>query len=104
MENSKVIYTCGICGEIYDSIPERMHCEQECLKHQEEEAKKAAEAKKNAEKNIRKKEVMEAIENANKLLRNFLKDYGSYELYYDVDNTNDEKWFLPSKLLHDWFF
>lgn len=104
MENKKPMYNCGICGEVYDSIPERVKCEQACLKKQEEEAKKAAEAKKNAEKNVRKKEVMAAIENANELLRDFVKDYGSYELYYDVNNVNDEKWFWPSKLLHDLLF
>lgn len=107
MENqiyNKPMYKCGICGEVYDSIPERVKCEQSCLKKQEEEAKKAAEAKKNAEKNVRKKEVQDAIENANKLLTNFVKDYGSYELYCDASKDNDEKYFWPSKLLHDWFF
>ena len=40
---AKPMYKCAICGEVYDSIAQRMNCEQTCLKKQEEEAKKAAE-------------------------------------------------------------
>ena len=101
MEDNKMyckpIYKCGICGKEYPSIAERMKCEQACLKNQEEEAKKAAEAKKKAEKDTRKKEVTMAIEHASELLNEYIKDYGSYS--YDGKKLNDtSNFFWPSRL------
>ena len=33
----KPMYKCAICGGVYDSIAQRMNCEQTCFKKQEEE-------------------------------------------------------------------
>ena len=74
---SKPQYKCGICGTIFDSIEERMNCEANCIKKQKEAAKKAAEAKRKAEKETRKTEVTAAIKRANKLLEEYIKDYGN---------------------------
>lgn len=96
MENqiyNKPMYKCGICGEVYDSIPERMNCEQKCLKKQEEEIKKAAEAKKKEEQNKRKNEVDKAFENAYKLKDAYVNDYGYY-FYTSTNNDYNLKDFL----------
>lgn len=102
MENytNKPAYKCAICGTSYDNIADRIKCETACLKQQEEEAKKAAEAKKNADKNKRKKELSDAIEHAAKLLNEYMKDYGAFE--YEKDSRDDDtlNYFWPSKLWH----
>lgn len=107
MENqiyNKPMYKCGICGEVYNSIPERMNCEQSCLKKQEEDAKKAAEAKKKEEQNKRKEELNAAIENATDLLNKYIDDYGTYEFVCDMAKNVEDKYFWPNKLLHKWLF
>ena len=97
----KPVYKCAICGKTYDNIADRIKCETTCLKKQQEEAKKAAEAKKKADKDVRKKEVDEAIKHAAKLLEDYMKDYGKFE--YESDDNRDKStldYFWPSKLWH----
>ena len=82
MENktcTKASYKCAVCGETYETISQRMHCEQTCLKKLEEEERKAAETKKEIEYAARKAEVDMAYENYVELRNKFAKDYGSYE-------------------------
>lgn len=90
-------YKCGICEKIYDSIAERTACESACLKKQEEEAKKAEAAKKAAEKSKRYEKIVEVANNYDKLVKEFIKDYGSIELV--------SKDYVPylSKILGGWF-
>lgn len=95
----KFTYKCGICGKEYSNVQERMNCEMACVKRQQEEEKKAAEAKKQAEKDARKAEVDEAFERLHELMTAFVKDYGHYE--YDGEATNFN-W--PSKLYHRFWF
>lgn len=83
------MYKCAVCGEVYDSIAQRMNCEQACLKKQEEEARKAAEAKKQAEYNDRKAEVDAAFDHAYDLKEKFLMDYGSYIYSKTIRNSED---------------
>ena len=75
---AKPMYKCAICGEVYDSIAQRMNCEQTCLKRQEEEERKAAEAKKAAEYEARVEEVKIAFNKAYELRDKFVADYGEY--------------------------
>lgn len=103
MEDNKMyckpIYKCGICGKEYPSIAERMKCEAACLKQQEEEAKKAAETKKKAEKDARTAEVTQAIEHASDLLNKYINDFGAYS--YDGKSLKDTSdFFWPSRLWH----
>lgn len=84
---AKPMYKCAICGGVYDSIAQRMNCECACLKKQEEEAKKAAERKKAAEYEARKREVDEAFNRAYELKEKFLKDYDSYTYNKPVSNN-----------------
>lgn len=93
-------YKCGVCGEIYDSIKERMNCENTCLKKQAEEERKAAEAKKKAEKDARKAEVDEALKKFTKLAEAYANDYGSYE--YDGELIPNV--FLSNKLWHHFWY
>ena len=86
---AKPMYKCAICGEVYDSIAQRMNCEQTCLKKQEEEEKKAAERKKAAEYEARKREVDEAFNHAYELKAKFLNDYNSYTYSKPVSNFRD---------------
>lgn len=83
MGNNVHEYKCGVCGTSYNSIAERMHCESACLKKQEDEAKKVAEAKKREEQNDRKAQVDAAIKHAEQVLRDYIRDYGTY--YSPID-------------------
>lgn len=86
---AKPMYKCAVCGGVYDSIAQRMNCEQACLKKQEEEAKKAAERKRAAEYEARKREVDIAFDHAYELKEKFLKDYDSYTYSKSVSNFRD---------------
>lgn len=81
---TKPQYKCAICDKIYDSITERMHCEAACLKKQEEETKRAVEAKMKEEQIARYEEVSQAYEHANDLFKKYMHDYGAYT----IKNTN----------------
>lgn len=86
---AKPMYKCGICGEVYDSIAQRMNCEQTCLKKQEEEERQAAEAKKAAEYKARVEEVNMAFEKAYELRDKLVEDYGESK-YQRKCNSLDE--------------
>ena len=93
MNNENKIYTkqvfkCGICGKEYSNVQDRANCELNCYKKQQEEAKKAAEAKKLSEKAARKKEVDDALDKAMQLRNAYIKDYGCY--VYDNNDVHNE--------------
>lgn len=93
----KLAYKCGICDKEYSSVLERAHCEIECAKRAEEEARKAEEAKRLAEKAMRKEAVDEAFDNLNRLITEYINDYGHYEYDEGGDTTN---FYWPTKLWH----
>lgn len=98
-------YTCGVCGTNYDSIQERAECEMACVKKIKEEERKAAEAKKKAEKTADFAEASAAIDNAYAIINKCIEKYG--EFHYsgklkDVDVFKTD--FFPSKLLHHFWF
>lgn len=98
-ENNNTMYKCSICGKQYSTVVERAKCELACVKQLEEEKKKAAEVKKNAERDARKKEVTDAIEHASELVNKYVADYGAY--YYNGKNLKNSSDFLwPSKLFN----
>lgn len=100
------MYKCAVCGEVYDSIAQRMNCEQTCLKKKEEEERKAAEAKKNAERKADFEEASSAIDNALRLVNKCVEKHGTFK--YDGELLNNLETlkvdFLPSKLLHYFMF
>lgn len=82
MENKmygKHQYKCAICGTIYNDLKDRVNCETKCIRRQEEEAKKAAELKKKAEREARHAEVTKLIDDACTALYEYIDDYGEYE-------------------------
>ena len=93
MDMSKIcatpMYKCAVCGGVYDSIVQRMNCEQTCLKKQEEEERKAAEAKKAAEYKARVEEVNMAFEKAYKLKDKLVADYGEYKYQRKCNNIDE---------------
>ena len=94
-------YKCAICGTVYNSVHDRANCEIDCIKKQKEEENKAAEAKKKAEKDARCTEVSKALDDAYKLVNDYIKDYGSYQYngkLKELDARNLD--FFPSKLWH----
>lgn len=103
MENQmhyKLSYKCGICGSEFASVQERMNCEMSCVKKQKEEEKKAAEAKKREEQKARKAEIDAALKNLQKLLANYINEYGHYE-YGDDNEIGHFHW--PSRIYrHFW--
>ena len=102
---AKPQYKCGICGEIYDSIQERMNCEMACLKKQAEEEKKAAEEKKKAEKEARQQEVDAALDDAFTIMNKFFEDYGAFKYGGKFKGANISSMdFFPSKLWHHFWF
>lgn len=103
---TKPMYKCAICGGVYDSIAQRMNCEQTCFKKQEEEERKAAEAKKNAERTADFKKASAAIDNAWNLVNKCVEQHGTFK--YDGKLTNSleplKVDFLPSKLFSYFMF
>ena len=98
-------YTCGVCGANYDSIQERAECEMTCVKKIKEEERKAAEAKKKAEKETRQQEVTAALDNAFALMNKFMEDYGTYHYNGKIKDLNAANMdFFPSKLWHHFWF
>ena len=92
------MYKCEICGKEHSNITDRAKCELDCAKRIEEDAKKAAEAKKKEEQEIRRTEVEQAVNHAKKLLMAYINDYKSFEFSAD----EEEYPFWTSKLL-SWF-
>ena len=78
MENkmfAKPMYKCAICDKVFEDVVSRATYELECAKRVEEEAKKAAEAKKREEKKIRLAEIDAAYAAADKLMEMYIKDF-----------------------------
>lgn len=99
MENktyAKPMYKCALCDSAYESVAERVRCEQNCLKKKEENEKRAAEEKKMAERKLRKEAVDESVANALRLINSYINDFGPYE--YDNDIITDHIW--PSRIWH----
>lgn len=96
----KFSYKCGVCGNEFDNVLERAKCEIACTERIEAEAKKAAEAKKKEEQNVRKAEVDEAFKILHKLVTAYVKDYGHYEYGDGGEETN---FYWPSRVWnHFW--
>ena len=102
---AKPQYKCAICGEIYDDVQNRMNCEMKCLKKQQEEEKRAAEAKAKAERNARQQEVTAALDNAFALVNKFVEEYGTYRYNGKITDLDMAKMDLfPNKLWNYFFF
>lgn len=96
----KHFYNCPYCKREYNSPSELAHCILSCedKKKREDEEKRQAELA--IQKETRKKEVGEALENYQKLLKNYIKDYGSISI---TSNTDDWASLLGNQPLRWWF-
>lgn len=107
MENKmycKPIYKCGICGKEHNDVLARAKCEMQCVKKQEEEAKRAAEAKRMEERKSRQDEVTEAIDNTLELFNEFIKDYKTYQYNGKFKNLSMLNMYdIPTKILSYFF-
>ena len=105
MENkmyAKQQYKCAICGKIHDELKARINCESACLKKQEEEAKKAADLKKQQEHDARKADTDAKVKAAIEAINLYTKDYGFYT--YDGDMSHMLHADFPyAKLFHHFF-
>ena len=98
MENkmyARKAFKCGICGKEYENVMDRAHCELTCGKKREEEVKKAAEAKKEAERKARHAEVEKLLHQAITAVQEYCKDYG----YFETEDS-DLNFLWPSRLHH----
>lgn len=85
----KEIYVCETCGLRFDKKEDCLACEQ---KHEDERNRKE---KLEAEKDERAKEIEKARTEYQKLLRDYIKDYGYYvsESYANVFRDWTDKYF-----------
>lgn len=89
-------FKCSICNKEYENAMDRARCELACCKKLEEEAKKAAEAKKQAEQMADKAKVDEAYDLADKLRDEYVKKYGAYtRTNTKISNATSEN-YVPS--------
>ena len=98
--NCKFTYKCGICGKEYSNVLDRAKCEIACAEKAEEEARKAAEAKKKEEQKVRKAEVDAAFEHLHKLMTAYVEDYGHYEY---SDGGEDTNFYWPTRVWHSFW-
>jgi hypothetical protein len=93
MENqmfTKPMYKCAICEKIFDNVADRAACETKCVKRVEEEAKRAAEAKKMEEQKMRKAEVDAAVSIAFDLMDKYIEDFDHYEFKPETKSFDED--------------
>ena len=97
MDNA--FYTCPYCKEEYTHPSDLAHCILSCedkKKREEEERKKAELA---LVKEARKKEIEDAANNYNELLKAYIKDYGAISI---TSNSDDWTSLFRDKLSRWW--
>lgn len=85
---AKPMYKCAICEKIYDNIKDRNSCETNCIAKAEKAAKQEKLNKLLKEKEIRTKEIDEALNHVEVLLKEYIKDYKIYRGMYPNDIFN----------------
>ena len=84
MTDINTFYTCPYCKEEYATPSDLAHCILSCEEKKKIEEKRLKELRA-TEKNIRKKEVDEALEKCKRLLEAYMNDYGVYFYTSDED-------------------
>lgn len=91
MKKNDTFYTCPYCKEEYTEPGDLARCILSCetrIKAEEEEKRKAKIA---AEKEVRKKEVDEAIVKCKELIKAYMHDYGIYSFNSEEDSFFSSK-------------
>lgn len=102
---TKPTYKCAVCGEIYESVQDRMNCEMTCIKQQQEAEKKEAAARLQAAKDECFAEASAALDNALALVNKCIENYGTFQYTGKLkDNDLLNMDFFPSKLWHHFWF
>ena len=81
-------YACPYCKEEYANPVDLAHCILSCEEKNRIEEEKQKKEKLVAEKEARKKEVEEAANNYQKLLKAFVNDYGIISIRTDSDSLS----------------
>ena len=94
MMTEKKLTTAELAKQVEDAkkIFERLNEQLQRQKQEEEDQKQAELALKKAE---RKKEVDDAFENCDRLIRAYIKDYGKYSITTDTDDFIENGRMLP---------
>ena len=103
MENkmyARQAFKCSVCNKEYSNALDRAHCELTCFKRKEEEAKKAAELKKQEEQDASNARVTKLINEAYAALTEHIDKYGEYEL----ENEDEDDMSNMLKFLHYFMF
>ena len=85
MENKHALYICPYCKGAHETPGGLARCILDCEEKKKIEEEKAKKAKLDAEKETRKKEVDDALQNYKKLLAAYMDDYGIYSFRSDDD-------------------
>ena len=84
------IYECGICGKEFSNVVDRIDCETTCLAKQREAEEIARKQKLEEEKETRRAVIEEKCEEVLRLMRSYMRDYGTIKLstFSDSDSTS----------------
>ena len=95
---TKTLYTCPYCKGTHETPGGLARCILDCEEKKKIEEEKAKKAKLDAEKELRKKEVDDALQNYKKLLTSYMNDYGIYSFKsdddFDIFNSKFWNWIL----------
>lgn len=85
MGNKHALYICPYCKGAHETPGGLARCILDCEEKKKIEEEKAKKAKLDAEKEARKKEVDDALQNYKKLIAAYMNDYGIYSFKSDDD-------------------
>jgi hypothetical protein len=85
---NNAFYTCPYCNEEYSTPVDLAHCILSCEDKKKKEAEDAKKAKLAIEKEARIKEIETAEKHYHELIKNFVKDYGSYNVSRSYNNDD----------------
>jgi hypothetical protein len=81
MENTK--YTCPYCGTEHNEPSKMAHCILSCEKKETEKAEKKRKKELAEQKEKRRDEIEKQLEKTNKMIKEYLTDYGEYAIRVD---------------------
>ena len=77
---AKTMYKCGVCGNTYEELEDRVACESACLKKKKAEAAREKALKYEAEKKKHYEDTVDACRKAEDMIHEHMKQYGEFNL------------------------
>lgn len=77
---AKTMYKCGVCGNTYEELEDRVACESACLKKKKEEVTRAEKLKYEADKKKHYEDTVDACKKADNMIREHIARYGEFNL------------------------